>query len=167
MQNPLAAQMLSYLHGGKHTSISVCSTPLILLVLFNMLSTYLTILTVQPRHWTPLNATEKVLETDAVRDQIEPALRSLAPNSGAYVNEADPSSPNWKRDYYGANYEKLLQIKTKWDPDGVFWCKPCVGYDEWEIVPVDYATENENEYERGIGQDQIMLCKMINSTAYT
>ena len=30
--------------------------------------------------------------------------------------------------YWGkANYQKLLQIKNKYDPDNVFWCRNCVG----------------------------------------
>jgi hypothetical protein len=113
--------------------------------------------------WNPLNSTAKELETTDIRDRMQPALRALAPKSGAYVNEADPTNPLWKVDYYGENYEKLLQIKKKWDPKGVFWCKPCIGYDEWEIVPL--VSTGDSVYERGIGQDQVMLCKASNSTA--
>ncbi|RSL93328.1 hypothetical protein CDV31_014764 [Fusarium ambrosium] len=31
----------------------------------------------------------------------------------------------------GPSYEKLLDIKHKYDPDGVFWCKKCVGSEVW------------------------------------
>lgn len=97
-----------------------------------------------------------------IRDQIQPGLRGLAPSAGAYVNEADPSNPNWKQDYYGANYEKLLQVKTEYDPYGVFWCKPCVGHDEWDIVPVNPSSMSA--LEAGIGQDHVMLCRTYNGT---
>jgi len=29
--------------------------------------------------------------------------------------------------YWGKNFEKLLRIKKKWDPRGVFQCHHCVG----------------------------------------
>lgn len=59
-------------------------------------------------------------------------LRTLAPNSGAYVNEASPSEPNWQQAFWGANYGRLAQIKKTVDPNDVFWCHPCVGNEGWE-----------------------------------
>ncbi|RSL42419.1 hypothetical protein CEP53_012205 [Fusarium sp. AF-6] len=59
------------------------------------------------------------------------ALRSLAPDSGTYFNEADALEPDWQRAFWGHNYEKLLDIKHKYDPDRVFWCKKCVGSEAW------------------------------------
>ncbi|KAF7672571.1 fad binding domain protein [Alternaria burnsii] len=55
------------------------------------------------------------------------ALRSLAPNSGTYFNEADASEPDWQRSFWGDNYEKLRQIKEKYDPHAMQWCEKCVG----------------------------------------
>jgi hypothetical protein len=59
---------------------------------------------------------------------IDP-LAALFPDAGGYVNEASPSSPDWKRAYWGANYPRLESIKQKYDPTTVFWCSPCVGAD--------------------------------------
>ena len=36
---------------------------------------------------------------------------------------------DWKTRYWGANYDKLLSIKNKYDPDVVFYCYHCVGSD--------------------------------------
>lgn len=47
----------------------------------------------------------------------------------AYVNE-----PNWQTTFWGANYHKLLAIKSAVDPTDVFWCHPCVGSEAWEEV---------------------------------
>ncbi len=39
---------------------------------------------------------------------------------GAYQNFADPSLTDWRRSYYGENYERLARIKKRVDPGGVF-----------------------------------------------
>ncbi|KAL2430427.1 FAD-linked oxidoreductase hmp9 [Exophiala dermatitidis] len=57
------------------------------------------------------------------------AMKSLAPNTGSYMNEADRLDPDWKIDFYGSNYDKLLSIKQKYDPSSVFYCPTCVGSD--------------------------------------
>ncbi|KAH8889226.1 FAD-binding domain-containing protein [Thozetella sp. PMI_491] len=63
-------------------------------------------------------------------------LRELAPNSGAYVNEADAFDPNWQYDFWRDNYPRLRAIKQKYDPNSVLWCKSCVGSEEWmELDP--------------------------------
>lgn len=94
--------------------------------------------------------------TANLRNHAVPALKQLAPDSGAYVNEADPSNPEWKHDYFGANYDKLLEVKNKYDPEGVFWCKPCVGWDQWEI---QNGPTDEDVLEWGIGQGAGRLCQ--------
>ncbi len=35
----------------------------------------------------------------------------------AHQNFIDPNLKNWKRAYYGENYERLVQVKTRFDPD--------------------------------------------------
>jgi len=47
--------------------------------------------------------------------------------SGSYWNEADYFEPDWQAAFFGTNYPKLLQIKQKYDPHGVFTCHHCVG----------------------------------------
>lgn len=58
-------------------------------------------------------------------------LRSLSPNSGAYVNEADPYEPNFQEAFYGNNYARLLSIKQRYDPDSVFYATTGVGSEDW------------------------------------
>ncbi|PGG95888.1 hypothetical protein AJ79_09825 [Helicocarpus griseus UAMH5409] len=62
------------------------------------------------------------------------SLRKLAPDTGAYVNEASHENPNWKTDFWGSNYERLSEIKTKYDPNGVFWVTPGINADEYSII---------------------------------
>ncbi|KAK3905729.1 hypothetical protein C8A05DRAFT_41361 [Staphylotrichum tortipilum] len=62
------------------------------------------------------------------------ALRELAPDMGAYMNEADAEEPNFQTEFWGSHYKRLLKIKRATDPDDVLWCTPCVGNERWEQV---------------------------------
>lgn len=59
-------------------------------------------------------------------------LIDLAPNSGTYANEADYFQKNWQQDFWGDNYSRLLSIKQKYDPQGLFYCHHCVGSEFWD-----------------------------------
>jgi hypothetical protein len=54
---------------------------------------------------------------------------SLAPyvSSGAYQNFIDPDRVDWRAAYYGANYPRLLEIKKRVDPDGLFGFRQGIG----------------------------------------
>lgn len=62
------------------------------------------------------------------------ALKSFAPNTGTYVNEANIYDPDWKQSWYGGGYEWLESVKQRYDPDSVFWCFRCVGSEAWEEI---------------------------------
>ena len=64
-----------------------------------------------------------------ITNLVLPALQKLAPDSGAYMNEGDVFDPNWKVNFYGSNYNRLLQVKRKWDPENVLWVPVGVGSD--------------------------------------
>jgi FAD/FMN-containing dehydrogenase len=64
------------------------------------------------------------------RDHARAAMKVLAdatPGAGSYVNETDYFEPDWQHAFWGMNYERLLAIKRKYDPDGFFVCHHCVG----------------------------------------
>jgi hypothetical protein len=62
------------------------------------------------------------------------ALTELAPDMGAYINEADPFQEGYHEVFWGANYPRLLDIKKKVDPKDIFWCRVCVGNEGWQEV---------------------------------
>ncbi|PWY93048.1 putative isoamyl alcohol oxidase [Aspergillus sclerotioniger CBS 115572] len=62
----------------------------------------------------------------------EEMWREWSPNSGAYMNEANPYDSNFKHDFYGSNYDGLVQIKAKYDPSESLFVLSSVGSDKWQ-----------------------------------
>jgi hypothetical protein len=58
-------------------------------------------------------------------------LRDLSPGTGAYFNEADSFEPEWQTSFFGVHYPRLFDIKRRYDPDGLLWCRRCVGSEMW------------------------------------
>ena len=103
---------------------------------------------VVPAQWTPLDQEERTAQTAALETKQQ-ALRTLAPDTGSYMSESDPRTADWQETFWGTNYPLLLDIKERWDPDGVFWCVPCVGNELWSVTGGD-----------GIGQDGGRICRV-------
>jgi FAD/FMN-containing dehydrogenase len=60
-------------------------------------------------------------------------LQSAFPDSGAYVNEASVDEPGWAASFWGReNYARLVAIKSRVDPCGLFVCRQCVGSELWD-----------------------------------
>jgi hypothetical protein len=52
---------------------------------------------------------------------------------GSYPNEANPFTTNWRESWWGEeNYQFLLEVKRKYDPDRLLNCWKCVGFEEEE-----------------------------------
>jgi hypothetical protein len=60
------------------------------------------------------------------------ALRELAPDTGAYGNEAFYGDSDWKQTFWGSNYGRLSEIKTRYDANMVFWNSPGINADHME-----------------------------------
>jgi FAD/FMN-containing dehydrogenase len=83
--------------------------------------------TVDPAH--PLDRVKAVKARDEIAAAMQ-IIRQATPDAGSYVNETDYFEPDWKHEFWGENYPKLLAIKHKYDPSGLFFCHHCVGSDE-------------------------------------
>ncbi|KZL80828.1 fad-dependent monooxygenase [Colletotrichum incanum] len=62
----------------------------------------------------------------------EAVWRQWAPGSGSYINEANPFNSNFQEDFYGGNYDRLVQIKEKYDPFASMYVLSGVGSHLWE-----------------------------------
>ncbi|KAF5361379.1 hypothetical protein D9758_006192 [Tetrapyrgos nigripes] len=71
-------------------------------------------------------------DRNRITNKFMPALKQLTPGSGSYVNEGDPYEPDFKEAFYGSNYDRLLEIKDKWDPRQVLYGSLSVGGDRWK-----------------------------------
>ena len=58
-------------------------------------------------------------------------LRDLVPDAGSYVSEAAYADPDWRRRSFGPNYDRLLAIKRRYDPNAIFTTHHGVGSEEW------------------------------------
>ena len=67
-------------------------------------------------------------------DAIERAMnemRKLLPKLGSYVSESNFFDATWQESFWGTNYARLLAIKDKYDPDGLFFVHHGVGSERW------------------------------------
>ena len=66
----------------------------------------------------------------AIRAAME-AVRRVAPEGGAYVSESDYFQADWQRAFWGDHYPRLLAVKQRVDPTGLFFAHHGVGSERW------------------------------------
>ena len=62
-------------------------------------------------YFDPAGPVETIHVLQAQMNDNQDQLKVLTPGGGAYMNEGMFDNPDWKEDYYGANYGRLLEIK--------------------------------------------------------
>jgi FAD/FMN-containing dehydrogenase len=67
----------------------------------------------------------------AAVDKAIGVLRELVPGAGSYVSEAGYVDADWRHRSFGGNYARLLAVKHRYDPDGLFVTHHGVGSEEW------------------------------------
>jgi hypothetical protein len=88
---------------------------------------------------TPDSKTSQILT--AARAALVP-ISDILSVQAAYTNEADPAEPNWQQVFYGDNFDRLVTIKQKYDPESVLNCWKCPGW----LGPQDpmYSCDSDN-----------------------
>ncbi len=71
-------------------------------------------------------------EAEAVTAAMD-QIRKLLPRVGSYVWETDYLQPHWQDAFWGENYDRLLTVKSKYDPDGLFFLHHGVGSEDWSV----------------------------------
>ncbi len=61
--------------------------------------------------------------------QAMAVIRRATPGAGTYGNESDYFEKDWKQAFYGPSYDRLLEVKRKYDPDNLFRVHHGVGSD--------------------------------------
>lgn len=86
------------------------------------------------RGWKPATSDAEI---EKIRKDITyvktGAMKKQAPETGAYMNEADRLDPEFEVDFYGKSYDRLAAIKEEVDPVSLFYCPTCVGSREWVV----------------------------------
>ncbi|TGO81524.1 hypothetical protein BPOR_1120g00030 [Botrytis porri] len=73
---------------------------------------------------------QRTFQIDLVNN-LTAMVEEFTPTGGAYFNEAHPWTSDWKEAWWGLkNYERLVEIKKKYDPDNLLTCWKCVGFDQ-------------------------------------
>ncbi|KAH7322584.1 FAD binding domain-containing protein [Stachybotrys elegans] len=80
-------------------------------------------------NWESMRAGQK-----RMTDEFMPLIESVTPGSASYMNEADFNQPRWQQEFFGSNYQRLSDIKRKYDRDSMFYILKGVGSDAWNVA---------------------------------
>jgi FAD/FMN-containing dehydrogenase len=58
-------------------------------------------------------------------------LLEINARPGSYVSESNFFNRRWQDAFWGGNYKRLLDIKRRYDPRGLFFVHHGVGSEEW------------------------------------
>jgi FAD/FMN-containing dehydrogenase len=64
-------------------------------------------------------------------DRAMTEMRIRLPTIGSYVAESNFFELAWRESFWGPNYTRLLAVKDKYDPDGLFFVHHGVGSERW------------------------------------
>ena len=70
------------------------------------------------------------IEAKVVRAAWAPLL-ALPARPASYVSETDYFEADWQQAFWGEHYPRLMQIKRRYDPDGLFFVHHSVGSEGW------------------------------------
>ncbi|CAG8114190.1 unnamed protein product [Penicillium salamii] len=88
--------------------------------------------------WTETTSnTDIKAKMDHFTNDILGQWRAVSPDAGAYMSESDIQEPHFQQAFYGSNYQRLYQLKQKYDPGMLFYAPTGVGSEEWVVRSLD------------------------------
>ncbi|WP_159042646.1 FAD-binding oxidoreductase [Streptomyces curacoi] len=78
-------------------------------------------------HWKPGTPPAEVRALLQQTRSAHHMLRRRLSTRAAYVNFPDPDLHDWQHAYYGINYDRLVAVKRRYDPTGLFRYQQAVG----------------------------------------
>ncbi|KAI0902689.1 hypothetical protein F4823DRAFT_621143 [Ustulina deusta] len=79
-----------------------------------------------PWDWT-VNRSEMERREKYISEYATSALQAVTPSSGSYMNEGNFRQDDWQNQFFGCNYDRLLAVKRKYDPNNIFYSLQAVG----------------------------------------
>jgi FAD/FMN-containing dehydrogenase len=64
-------------------------------------------------------------------DRAIAEMRQVAPGGGSYVSESNYFNASWQDAFWASHYPRLRAVKSKYDPDGLFFVHHGVGSEGW------------------------------------
>lgn len=64
-------------------------------------------------------------------NQAMKEIRKVAPQPASYLSESNYFEKEWQQSFWGKNYSRLIGIKKKYDPNGLFYIHHGVGSEDW------------------------------------
>ncbi|PHH59141.1 hypothetical protein CDD81_3699 [Ophiocordyceps australis] len=82
--------------------------------------------------WDPHASPEEMAaRQDVAANVVQPMIDDATPGGGVYLNEANYLQHDWQREFYGDNYDRLVEVKRRWDPDHLLWGYTTVDSERW------------------------------------
>lgn len=76
---------------------------------------------------------EMIARKEHLAFEVVPSFEEVTPGSGSYLNEVDSYYiGDWKKEFYGVNYDRLSTVKATYDPYHVFYAYTGVGSEFWK-----------------------------------
>lgn len=91
-----------------------------------------------PAKWNWNSTMAERLDVARTMNERNRRMVEVSPGGGTYKNEASPFAKKWQTTFWGGNYEKLLKIKNKYDPQRKLKCFKCVGWTDADTAQSCY-----------------------------
>jgi FAD/FMN-containing dehydrogenase len=82
--------------------------------------------------WSNAKKSEMRTKVDLL-SSLSPLLTDVAPDSASYSNEADIFMEGWHGEMYGPSWDRLLEVKERYDPECFFYSAHTPGADLWQV----------------------------------